>query len=78
MAFDLLTPQRCAGHAACMGEIRNIYKFLVGNTRGKRPLGRPRLRWEDYIKVDQEIGYYSADWIHVVQDSDQWRALMKT
>jgi hypothetical protein len=53
-----------------MGEIRNIYKFLVGNTRGKRPLGRPRLRWEDYIKVDQEIGYYSADWIHVVQDSD--------
>jgi hypothetical protein len=46
---------------------------------GKRPLGRPRYRWEDNIKMDlREIGWGDMDWIHLVQDRDQWRALMNT
>jgi hypothetical protein len=60
-----------------MGEVRGAYNILVGRPEGKRPLGRPRRRWEDNIKMDlMEIG--DVDWIHLAQDRDWWRALMNT
>jgi hypothetical protein len=53
--------------------------FLVRNLEGKRPLGRPRRKWEDNIKTDlREIGWGGMDWIDLVQDRDQWRALVNT
>jgi hypothetical protein len=64
-----------AGHAARMGERRNAYRILVGKPEGKRPLGRPRRRWVDKIKMDlREEGWDSRDWIDLVQDRDRWRA----
>jgi len=55
---------RWAGHEACMGERRDIYRVLVGKPEGKRPLGRPRRRWENNIKIDlQEVGCGGMDWI---------------
>jgi hypothetical protein len=55
---------RWAGHVACMGEERKVYKVLVGKPKGKRPLGRPRYRWEDGIRMDlREIGLGGVDWI---------------
>jgi hypothetical protein len=67
---------RRAGHVARMGENRNAYKILVGKPEGKRPLGRPRRRWVDNIKIDlREIGW---DWIDLAQDREQWRALVNT
>ncbi|KAJ4431503.1 hypothetical protein ANN_20101 [Periplaneta americana] len=69
---------RWAGHVACMGESRNAYRVLVGRPEGKRPLGRPRRRWEDNIKMDlRELGYDDRDWINVAQDRDQWRAYVR-
>ncbi|KAJ4450856.1 hypothetical protein ANN_02287 [Periplaneta americana] len=66
---------RWAGHVARMGESRNAYRVLVGRPAGKRPLGRPRRRWEDNIKMDlREVGYDGRDWINLAQDRDQWRA----
>jgi hypothetical protein len=60
-----------------MGEKRNAYRILVGNPEGKRPRGRPRLRWVDSIKMDlREIGWDGMDWINLAQDRDQWRALV--
>jgi hypothetical protein len=60
---------RWAGHVACMGEGRGAYRILVG-----RPLGRPRHRWEDNIKMDlQEVGWGSMDWIDMAQDRDRWQ-----
>jgi hypothetical protein len=60
-----------------MGEKRNAYRILVGNPEGKRPLGRPRRRWVDNIKMDlREIGWDGKDWIVLAQDRDQWRALV--
>jgi hypothetical protein len=68
---------RWAGHVARMGEKRNAYRILVGNPEGKRPLGRPRRRWVDNIKIDlREIGWDGMDWIDLAQDMDQWRALL--
>jgi hypothetical protein len=62
-----------------MGEKKNAYRILVGNPEGKRPLGRPRCRWEDNIKMDlKEIGWGGMDWIDLAQDRDQWRALVNT
>jgi hypothetical protein len=62
---------RWAGHVARMGEVRGAYNILVGRPEGKRPLGRPRRRWEDNIKVDlREIGFGDVDWIHWAQDRD--------
>jgi hypothetical protein len=62
-----------------MGEKRNAYRILVGKPEGKIPLGRPRRRWMDNIKIDlREIGRNGMDWIHVAQDRDQWRALVNT
>jgi hypothetical protein len=70
---------RTAGHVACMGEERNVYKVLMGKPEGKRPLGRPRRRWEDAIRMDlREIGWGSVDWIQLAQDRDRCRALVNT
>jgi hypothetical protein len=63
------------GHAARIGERRNAYKILVGKPEGKRPLGRPRRRWVDNIKIDlREVGWDGRDWIDLAQDRDRWRA----
>jgi hypothetical protein len=60
-----------------MGEGGDVYRVLVGNPEGKRPLGRPRFRWEDYIKIYlQEVGCGGMDWIDLAQDRDRWRALV--
>jgi hypothetical protein len=67
-----------AGHVARMAEKRNAYRILVGNPEGKRPLGRPRRRWVDYIKIDlREIGWDGGDWIDLAQDRDRWRAIVR-
>jgi hypothetical protein len=62
-----------------MGEDRGVYRVLVGKPEGKRPLGRPRRRREDYIKIDlQEGGRGGGDWIKLAQDKERWRALVGT
>ncbi|KAJ4442676.1 hypothetical protein ANN_04265 [Periplaneta americana] len=69
---------RWAGHVARMGESRNAYRMLVGRPEGKRPLGRPRRRWEDNIKMDlREVGYDDRHWINLAQDRDRWRAYVR-
>ena len=66
---------RCAR----MGEGRGEYRVVVGRPEGKRPLGRPRRRWEDNIKMDlQEMGRGCGDWRELAQDRDRWRALVST
>jgi hypothetical protein len=68
---------RWAGHVARTGEKRDAYRILVGRPEGRRPLGRPRRRWEDNIKVDlQDVGW-GMDWIELAQNRDRWRALVK-
>ena len=60
-----------------MGERRGLCRVLVGKPEGKRPLGRPRFRWEDNIKMDlQEVGCEGMDWIELAQDKDRWRVLV--
>jgi hypothetical protein len=62
-----------------MGEERKVYKVLNGKPEGKRPLGKPRRRWEDGIRMDvREIVWGSVDWIQMAQDRDRWRALVNT
>jgi hypothetical protein len=61
------------------GAKRNAYRILVRKPERKRPLGRPRRRWVDNIKMDpREIGWDGMDWIHLAQDRDQWKALVST
>ena len=68
---------RWAGHVARMGEERGAYRVLVGKPEGKRPLGRPRRRWVDNIRMDlQEVGCGYVDWIGLAQDRDGWRKLV--
>jgi len=68
---------RWAGHVERVGEGRGVYRVLVGKLEGKRPLGRPRRRWEDNIKIDlQEVGCEGMDLIELAQDVDRWRALV--
>jgi hypothetical protein len=68
---------RWAGHVGCMGEGRGVYRVLVGRSKGKRPLGRPRHRWENNIKTDlREIGIDGANWIQLTQDRVQWQAFV--
>ena len=70
---------RWAGHVARMGEDRGVHRVSVGKHEGNRPLGRPRRRWEDYIKMDlQEFGGDLGDWMELAQDRDRWRALVGT
>ena len=64
---------------ACMGEGRGVHRVLVGKPEGKRPLGRPRFRWDDNVKMDlQEVGGGCGDWMELAQDWDRWRALVST
>jgi hypothetical protein len=68
-----------AGHVARMGDGRGVYRVLVGRTERKRPLGRPRRRWEDNIKMDlREIGIDVANWIRLAQDRVKWRTFVNT
>jgi hypothetical protein len=70
---------RWAGHVARRGEVTGANNLLVMRPEGRRPLGRPRRRWEDNIKMDlREIWFGDVDWIHWAQDRDRWRALMNT
>jgi hypothetical protein len=65
------------GACSTNGDKRNAYRILVGNPEGKRPLGRPRRRWVNNIKMDfREMGWDGRDWIDLAQDRDQWRALV--
>ena len=65
------------GACSANGERRGVYRVLVGKPEGKRPLGRPRYRWEDNIKMNlQEVGCGGMDWIELAQDRDRWRALV--
>jgi hypothetical protein len=67
---------RWAGHVARMEEGRGVYRVLVGKPEGRRPLGRPRRRWEDNIRMDlRELGC-GVDWMELAQDKDMWRALV--
>jgi len=60
-----------------MGERRDVYRVLIGKPEGKRPLGRPRRRWENNIKMDlYEVGCGGMDWIELAQDRDRWRAFV--
>ena len=64
---------------ARMEEGRGMHKVLVGNPEGKRPLGRPRHRWEDNIKMElEELGRGCGDWMGLAQDRNTWRALVST
>ena len=68
---------RWAGHVARIGEERGAYRVLVGKPEGKRPLGRPRRRWVDNIRMDlQEVGCGHVDWNGLAQDRDRWRKLV--
>jgi hypothetical protein len=70
---------RWAGHVALIEEKRNAYRILVGNLEGRRPLGRPRRRWVDNIKINVgEIGWGGMDLIDLSENRDQWRALVNT
>jgi len=87
--YNIHTPQYCSGDKIeknkmggglpHMGERRGVYRVLVGKPEGKRPLKRPRHRWEDNIKMDlQEVGCRGMDWIELAQDRDRWQALVNT
>ena len=68
---------RWAGHVARMGEGRVVYRVLVGKPEGRKPLGRPRHRWEDNIRMDlPEVGCGGVDWMELAQDRDRWRTLV--
>jgi hypothetical protein len=68
-----------AGHVACMGKVRGIYRVFVGRPEGKRPLGRSRRRLEDNIKMDlREIGIDGVKWFQLAQDRVQWRNFLNT
>ena len=68
---------RWAGHVARMGEGRGVYGVLVGKPEGRRPLGRPKRRWEDNIRMDlREVGCGCVGWMDLAQDRDRWRALV--
>jgi hypothetical protein len=68
---------RWVGDVVGMAETRIAYRILEGKPEGKRPLGRPRCMWMDNVEIDlREIGWDGMDWIDLVQDSDQWRALV--
>jgi len=66
-----------AEHVVLIGERRDVFRVLEGKREGKRPLGRPRRRWEDNIKMDfQEVGFGATSWIELVQDTESWPELV--
>jgi hypothetical protein len=70
---------RWEGHVARMGEKMNAYRLLVGKPERKRPLGRPRCRWVDNIRMDLgEVGWSDVDWIGLAKDRNRWRALVNS
>ena len=70
---------RWAGHVARMGEGSGVYRALVGRPERRRPLGRPRRRWEDNIRMDlREVGCGCVNWTELAQDRDRWRVLVGT
>jgi hypothetical protein len=70
---------RWVGYLSRIGGKRNAYRILVGQLNRKRPLGRPRRKWVDNIKIDlREIGWNGIDWLHLAQGMEQWRALVNT
>jgi hypothetical protein len=70
---------RWVGHVARMEVKRNAYRLLVGKPEGKRPLGRPRRRWVDNIRMDLgEVGWGDVDWIGLAQNRNRWRALVNS
>jgi hypothetical protein len=70
---------RLADHVARIGEKRNAYRLLVGKSEGKRPLGRPRRRWVDNIRMELgEVGWGDVNWIGLAQDRNRWRALVNS
>ena len=74
---DKIEKNEMGGACSVYGWRRGVYRALVGKPEGKRPLGIPRRRWEDNIKMDlQEVGCGSVDWIEIVQDRDGWRVLV--
>jgi len=69
--------KRWAGHVARLGDEKGVYRVLVGKTKGKRPLGRPRRRCVDNIRMNlKEVGCVYMDWIGLAQDKDRWRTLV--
>jgi len=69
---------RWAGNVALMGEERGVYRVLVGKPEGRRPLGRPRRRRGDNVRMDlQDVGCGSVDWIGLAQDRDRWGTLVR-
>jgi hypothetical protein len=74
-----LRRMRWAGHVARMVEGRGVHRVLMGKPEGRTPLGRPRRRWEDNIKMDlEEVGGGCGDWMERAQDRDSWRAFVST
>jgi hypothetical protein len=70
---------RWEGHVARMGEKRTAYRLFVGKPEGKRPLGRPRRRWVDNIRMDLgEVGWCDVDWIGLAKDRNRWRSLVNS
>jgi hypothetical protein len=70
---------RWATHVACMGEVRGAYNILVGRPEGRRPLGGPRRRWDDNMKMNfREIGFGDVDCIHLARDNDTWPAVVNS
>jgi len=69
---------RWVGHVARMGERRGVHRVLVGKPEGKRPLGRPKRRWEDNIKMDLQEAGGGGDWMELAQDRDRWWVLVNT
>jgi hypothetical protein len=70
---------RWAGHVARTGEKSNAYRLLVGKPEGKRPLGRPRRRWVDNIRMDLgDVGWGDVDWIGLAQYRNRWRAIVNS
>jgi hypothetical protein len=68
-----------AGYVARMGKKRNEYRLLVGKPEGKRPLGRPRRRWMDNVRMDLgEVGWGDVDWIGLAKDRNRWRTLVNS
>ena len=77
MGFILIIRLRWAGHVTRMQEFRSAFKILTGKSTGRRPLGRPRRRWEDNIRMDlEEICINAGNWVDSAQDMNYWRALV--